>query len=89
MEELSATFHAQPLWLQSLIGLALLAAAALALNYVLKHVILRLAAPYLDRKSKTIDKAAAWLATAAPLMVISRGITPRPEPPGRSLHRRA
>ncbi|WP_416830282.1 MAG: mechanosensitive ion channel family protein [Erythrobacter sp.] len=81
MEELSATFHAQPLWLQSLIGLALLAAAALALNYVLKHVILRLAAPYLDRKSKTIDKAAAWLATAAPLMVISRGITLVPNLP--------
>ncbi|MFU7529032.1 mechanosensitive ion channel family protein [Qipengyuania sp. ASV99] len=81
MEELSRTFAAQPLWLQSLIGLALLAAASLALNYVLKHVILRLAAPYLDRQTKTIDKAATWLATAAPLLVVSRGIALVPHLP--------
>jgi miniconductance mechanosensitive channel len=81
MEELSATIYAQPLWLQSLIGVILLALAALAVNYVLKHVILRLAAPYLDRQTKTIDKAATWLATAAPLMVISRGITLVPNLP--------
>nr|WP_298925021.1 mechanosensitive ion channel family protein [uncultured Erythrobacter sp.] len=74
MEDLSTLFYSQPLWAQSLIGLALLAIASLTLNYVLKHVILRVAAPYLDRQTKTIDKAAAWLATAAPLMVISRGI---------------
>ncbi|MCK0127109.1 mechanosensitive ion channel family protein [Erythrobacter sp. F6033] len=74
MQALSETFYSQPLWAQSLIGLVLLAAAALTLNYVLKHVILRLAAPYLDEKTTTIDKAAAWLATAAPLLVISRGI---------------
>ncbi|MFL0355412.1 mechanosensitive ion channel family protein [Erythrobacter sp. GH1-10] len=74
MQNLSELFYAQPLWAQSLIGLVLLGLAALALNYVLKHVILRIAAPYLDARTTTIDKAAAWLATAAPLLVISRGI---------------
>jgi len=37
-------------------------------------VILRIAEPYLDEKTRTIDKAAFWLATAAPLLIISRGI---------------
>ncbi|WP_299194885.1 mechanosensitive ion channel domain-containing protein [uncultured Erythrobacter sp.] len=81
MEQLTTTFYAQPLWAQTIIGLALLAFASLALNYVLKHVILRLAAPYLDRKTKTIDKSATWLATAAPLLVISRGIALVPNLP--------
>jgi len=81
MEEISRTFYAQPLWLQSLIGLVLLALAALAVNYVLKHVILRIAAPYLDRRTRTIDKAATWLATAAPLLVVSRGIALVPNLP--------
>lgn len=74
MESLTNTFYAQPLWLQSLIGLVLLAAASLTVNYVLKHIILRLLAPYLDHQTKTIDKSVAWLATIAPLLVISRGI---------------
>lgn len=81
MQYLSNLFYSQPLWAQSLIGLTLLALASLAVNYVLKHVILRLAAPYLDRRTKTIDKAAAWLATAAPLMIISRGIVLVPNLP--------
>ncbi|EAQ28300.1 Small-conductance mechanosensitive channel [Erythrobacter sp. NAP1] len=81
MEQLLDTFYAQPLWLQSLLGLTLLFTAALLVNYVLKHVILRIAAPYLDRKTKTIDKAAAWLATAAPLLIISRGIALVPNLP--------
>lgn len=81
MEQLNTTFYAQPLWAQTIIGLALLAAASLALNYVLKHVILRIAAPYLDRQTKTIDKSATWLATAAPLLVISRGIAQVPNLP--------
>ncbi|TRD12750.1 mechanosensitive ion channel family protein [Erythrobacter insulae] len=74
MQALMEFFAQQPLWLQSLIGLVLLALASLTVNYVLKHVILRVLAPYLDTKTKTSDKAAAWLATAAPLLVISRGI---------------
>ena len=82
MQPLVETFHAQPIWLQSLIGLALLALAALAVNYVLKHVILRLVAPYLDTTTNTTDKAATWLATAAPLMVVSRGIALVPNLPG-------
>ncbi len=81
MEQLVDSFYAQPflaaqpLWAQSLIGLLLLATASIAVNFVLKHVILRIAAPFLDQKTKTIDKSATWLATAAPLLIISRGIS--------------
>ena len=74
MNELLATFDEQALWLQSLIGLAALALAALAVNYLLKKVILRAAKPFLDRQTDTSDKAAAWLATVVPLLIISRGI---------------
>ena len=28
----------------------------------------------IDRKTETIDKSATWLATAAPLLIVSRGI---------------
>ena len=62
------------IWLRTLIALALLAVVALAVNFLLKRVILRTAAPYLDTRSKTADKAAAWLATVIPLLIISRGI---------------
>lgn len=55
--------------------------AALAANYVLKRVILRAAAPYLDRGSQTIDKSAAWLATVVPLLIISNGILVVPNLP--------
>lgn len=61
-------------WAQSAVGLVALALLSLTVNYVLKDVILRIAEPYLDGKTKTIDKAAAWLATVAPLLIISRGI---------------
>jgi len=81
MEQLIDTFYAQPLWAQTVIGLLLLAITALVVNYVLKHVILRLAAPFLDRKTKTIDKSATWLATAAPLLIVSRGIALVPNLP--------
>lgn len=81
MEFLASLFARQPDWAQSLIGVGGLIAAALALNFLLKRVLLRFAAPYLDGKSKTIDKAASWLATAAPLVVISRGIALVPHLP--------
>ncbi|GMN01824.1 mechanosensitive ion channel family protein [Erythrobacter sp. MTPC3] len=74
MDTLITFFEEQAPWVQSLVGLAALIAASLAVNYVLKHVILRVLAPYLDRSTKTIDKSAAWAATVAPLMVISQGI---------------
>lgn len=61
-------------WAQSAIGLVALALVSLTVNYVLKDVILRLAEPYLDGRTKTIDKAVGWLATVAPLLIISRGI---------------
>ena len=82
MIDLAITFYAaKPLWLQSLIGLALLAVAALAINFLLKKVILRLAARFLDTRSRTADKAAARLATVVPLALISRGIALVPNLP--------
>ncbi len=74
MEQLLAIFDAQPLIVQSLIGVAGLLFASLAVNYILKDVTLRLAAPYLDGKTKTIDVSATWFATIAPLLIISNGI---------------
>ena len=74
LNELVNTFAEQALWMQSLIGLALLALLSLAVNWLLKHVILRFAAPFLDARTLTADKAAARLATVIPLLVVSRGI---------------
>ncbi|WP_298305872.1 mechanosensitive ion channel family protein [uncultured Erythrobacter sp.] len=74
MEQLLALFEAQPIWAQSIIGVAGLLIASLAVNYILKDVILRLAAPYLDGQTKTIDSSATWFATVAPLLIISNGI---------------
>jgi len=81
MEQLQIFFAEQVPWVQSLIGLALLAFAALAVNYVLKYIILRAAKPFLDQKSESIDKAAAWLATVVPLLIVSRGIVVVPNLP--------
>ena len=74
MEVLTNIFADQPLWAQSIIGVTALLLTALVVNYVLKYIILRAATPYLDSKSENIDKAAAWLATVFPLLVISNGI---------------
>lgn len=74
MEQLLALFAAQPLWAQTIIGVAGLLIASLLVNYILKDVILRLVAPYLDKKTKTIDASATWFATVAPLLVVSNGI---------------
>ena len=74
MEALTSYFAGLAPWAQSAVGLVALAAFALAVNYILKNVILRIAEPYLDRQTKTIDNAAAWLATVAPLLIVSRGI---------------
>jgi len=74
MSDLLTSFNEQALWIQSLIGLVLLTLAALAVNFLLKKVILRAAAPFLDRETDTSDKAAAWLATVIPLLIVSRGI---------------
>ncbi|HSG55658.1 MAG TPA: hypothetical protein VLA45_09390, partial [Paracoccaceae bacterium] len=74
LNELATNFAQQALWVQSLIGLALLTALALAVNWLLKHVILRFAAPFLDTRTLTADRAAARLATVLPLLIVSRGI---------------
>lgn len=74
MQTVSALIAEQPNWVQSLVGLVLLALAALAVNFVLKKVILRAIAPYIDRRTDTDDRAAAWLATVVPLLIVARGI---------------
>lgn len=75
MEQLLAMIEGQPIWAQTVIGVGGLLLASLAVNFILKDVILRVIAPYLDKKSKTIDASATWFATVAPLLVISNGIT--------------
>ena len=55
MSELTTLFYEQPLWAQSAIGLALLALTAVIVNFLIKRVLLRLAAPFLDRRTKTAD----------------------------------
>jgi len=81
MNRLIELFDAQAPALQSLIGLALLVLAALFVNWLLKKVLLRLAAPFLDASTHTSDKAAARLATVFPLLVISRGVVHVPHLP--------
>ena len=71
---LTQTFCAQPIWAQTILGVVGLLIASLLVNFILKDVILRVASPYLDQKSKTIDSSAAWFATVAPLLVVSNGI---------------
>ena len=81
MEILASLYAQQPDWAQTLLALAGLILTALAVNFILKRIILRAAAPYLDQTTTTSDKAAAWLATAAPLLVISFGIALVPSLP--------
>ncbi|MEM6475351.1 MAG: mechanosensitive ion channel domain-containing protein [Pseudomonadota bacterium] len=82
MEQLQLLLSEQAPWVQAMIGLIVLVLVATIVNFVLKYVILRAIAPLLDRKSDTIDKAAGWLATVAPLLVMSRGIVLVPYLPG-------
>ena len=74
MDGLLDRYAGLALWLQSLIALAGLVVVALAVNWLIKRVLLRAAAPYLDRRSDTADRAVARLATVIPLLVVSRGI---------------
>ncbi|MEX0340954.1 MAG: mechanosensitive ion channel family protein [Erythrobacter sp.] len=74
MQELFDQYSALALWLQSLIALGGLAILALTVNWLIKRVLLRAAAPYLDRRSDTADRSVAWLATVIPLLIVSRGI---------------
>lgn len=74
MESLTQFFAEQAPWVQSLIGLTLLALAAVAVNFILKRVILASLSRYLDQKSDMDDRAAGWAATVVPLLIVSRGI---------------
>ena len=85
MSELLTLFHEQPLWAQSAIGLVLLALAALVVNFLLKKVLLRAAAPFLDTRSLTADRAAARLANVAPTMVVGNGINLVPNLPDEAV----
>ena len=81
MEDLLYDYFELALWLQSLIALTGLALVALLVNWIIKRVLLRMAAPYLDTRSLTADKSAAWLATVIPLLIVSRGIQAVPNLP--------
>lgn len=74
MEILASLFAQQPDWAQTAIGLVGLVVGALVVNFILKQVILRAAAPYLDEQTDTSDKSAAWFATVVPLLIVSQGI---------------
>ena len=74
MQGLLDDYSELALWLQSLIALAGLAVVALAVNWLIKRVLLRAAAPYLDKRSDTVDRSVAWLATVIPLLIVSRGV---------------
>ncbi len=74
MNELQALIAAQPQWAQAAIGIVAIAFAAVLVNLVIKKVILRAAAPWLDRRSQTVDEAAARLATVIPLLIIVYGL---------------
>ncbi len=81
MNELQTLFFEQPLWAQSAIGLIALALVAAIVNFLIKHVLLRLAAPFLDTRSLTADKAAARLANVVPAMIVGNGINLVPNLP--------
>ena len=81
MEGLLDDYSDLALWLQSLIALAGLAVVALAVNWLIKRVLLRAAAPYLDKRSDTVDRSVAWLATVIPLLIVSRGVAVVPNLP--------
>ncbi len=74
MRDLQIAYAELEPWLQTTIGIVGLLVIAVAVNYLLKYVILRAVAPYMDVRSKTADKSAAWFATVFPLLIISRGI---------------
>ncbi|MBH1942687.1 mechanosensitive ion channel [Erythrobacter sp. YJ-T3-07] len=74
MREMFTYLEGQPPLVEALGGVALLLGIAFLVNLVLKKVVLRLAAPFLDKRTKTPDKAVGWLVTTMPLLIISRGI---------------
>ena len=74
MQQWTEFFSAQPDWAQALIGVGILLTAAILVNIFIKRVLLRLAAPFLDTRSLTADRAAARFANVLPLLIISRGL---------------
>ncbi|EDL49103.1 mechanosensitive ion channel family protein [Erythrobacter sp. SD-21] len=74
MDDILLDYLALAPWMQAAIALFALLLVALAINWLIKRVLLKFAAPYLDTRSDTADRAAAWLATVVPLLVMSRGV---------------
>ncbi|QZD90632.1 mechanosensitive ion channel family protein [Qipengyuania aurantiaca] len=74
MDDILLDYLALAPWVQAALALFALLIVALAINWLIKRVLLKLAAPYLDTRSDTADRAAAWLATVIPLLVMSRGV---------------
>ena len=81
MREMFTYLEGQPPLVEALGGVALLLGIAFLVNLVLKKVVLRLAAPFLDKRTRTPDKAVGWLVTTIPLLIISRGIVLVPHLP--------
>ena len=81
MEQITLYLSELSPWMQTTIGLLLLIVAAVAVNFLIKRVLLRAAAPFLDTRSLTADHAAARFANVAPLLIISRGIALVPNLP--------
>lgn len=74
MDDFQTQFAELAPWVQTAVWLLLLGAAALVVNYILKSVILKTLAPYLDQRTQTDDQAAGWAATIIPLLIVARGI---------------
>ncbi len=75
MNTVSQLFAEQAPWVQTSLGVLALGLAALAVNFILKRVILNALSRFFDKESDMDDRAAGWAATVVPLLIISRGVT--------------
>jgi len=67
-----------PAWLETLIGIAILAAMAMLANFIVKKIFLRLAIRVLPHGSPTPGAIVSRLANIVPAVIVSRGITAVP-----------
>lgn len=82
MNDLLLLFSQQQPWAQATIGLGVLLAVALLVNFIVRQVILRAVTNAIQRKSKSLATSASWLATVAPLLILSQWIVLVPYLPG-------
>ena len=81
MNTLHDLFLEQHDWLQAVIGLVVLVGIAAAANFIVKKVILRMAARLLSALNSTIARIAARLANVVPALIVSGGIALVPHLP--------